>query len=61
MLIYSLNFLSGYKDMSIESIKKFPSQEEICKILKLKNFYNVKYYELSFGVAVIYSCKKKNS
>ena len=69
--IYSENLIpeigekiTGNKDAYtylIESIKKFPSQEEICKILKLKNFYNVKYYELSFGVAVIYSCKKKNS
>ena len=68
--IYSENLIpeigekiTGNKDAYtylIESIKKFPSQEEICKILKLKNFYNVKYYELSFGVAVIYSCKKKN-
>ena len=67
--IYSENLIpeigekiTGNKDAYtylIESIKKFPSQEEICKILKLKNFYNVKYYELSFGVAVIYSCKKK--
>ena len=69
--IYSENLIpeigekiTGNKDAYtylIESIKKFPSQEEICKILKLKNFYNVKYYELIFGVAVIYSCKKKNS
>ena len=43
----------------VESIKKFPSQEEICKILKLRNFCNINYYNLNFGVAVIYSCRKK--
>ena len=47
--IYSENLIpeigekiTGNKDAYtylIESIKKFPSQEEICKILKLKNFY----------------------
>ena len=43
----------------VESIKRFPSQEEICKILKLRKFYNINYYNLNFGVAVIYSCRKK--
>lgn len=43
----------------VESIKKFPSQEEICKILKLRNFYNINYFNLNFGIAVIYSCRKK--
>tara|TARA_Y100000815_G_scaffold264949_1_gene281236 strand:+ start:56 stop:754 length:699 start_codon:yes stop_codon:yes gene_type:complete len=43
----------------VESIKRFPSQEEICKILKLRNFCNINYYNLNFGVAVIYSCRKK--
>ena len=43
----------------VESIKKFPSQEEICKILKLRKFYNINYYNLNFGIAVIYSCRKK--
>jgi len=43
----------------VESIKRFPSQEEICKILKLKKFYNIDYYNLNFGVATIFSSKKK--
>ena len=43
----------------VESIKRFPSQEEICKILKLRKFYNIDYYNLNFGIAVIYSCRKK--
>ena len=43
----------------VESIKRFPSQDEICKILKLRKFYNINYYNLNFGVAVIYSCRKK--
>ena len=43
----------------IESIKKFPSQDKICKILKSKKFTNIKFYNLNFGVAVIYICKKK--
>ena len=43
----------------VESIKRFHSQDEICKILKLRKFYNINYYNLNFGVAVIYSCRKK--
>ena len=43
----------------VESIKRFPSQEEISKILKLRNFYNINYFNLNFGIAVIYSCRKK--
>ncbi|PPR37705.1 MAG: Ubiquinone/menaquinone biosynthesis C-methyltransferase UbiE [Alphaproteobacteria bacterium MarineAlpha6_Bin4] len=43
----------------VESIKKFPSQDKICKILKSKKFTNIKFYNLNFGVAVIYICKKK--
>ena len=42
----------------IQSIKRFPSQEKICKILKSKKFNNVKYIDLSFGIVTIYSCKK---
>ena len=67
--IYSDNFIpmigkkvTGNKEAYeylIESIKKFPSQEEIYKLLKLKKFYKIKYYNLNFGIAVIYSCKKK--
>ena len=67
--IYSDNFIpmigkkvTGNKEAYeylIESIKKFPSQEEICKILKLKKFYKINYYNLNFGIAVIYSCRKK--
>ena len=66
--IYSDNFIpelgkniAGNKDAYkylIESIKRFPSQEEICKILKLRKFYNINYYNLTFGIAVIYTCKK---
>jgi len=67
--IYSENFIpelgknitgnkEAYKYL-VESIKRFPSQEEICKILKLRKFYNINYCNLNFGVAVIYSCRKK--
>ena len=37
---------SNFKIIStrVESIKKFPSQEEIYKILKLKKFYKINYY-----------------
>ena len=67
--IYSDNFIpelgkniTGNKDAYkylIESIKRFPSQEEICKILKLRKFYNINYYNLTFGIAAIYTSKKK--
>jgi ubiquinone/menaquinone biosynthesis methyltransferase len=67
--IYSDNFIpelgekitgnkEAYKYL-VESIKRFPSQEEICKILKLRKFYNIDYYNLNFGVATIFSSKKK--
>ena len=67
--IYSENFIpelgkkitgnkEAYKYL-VESIKKFPSQESICKILKLRKFYNINFYNLNFGVAVIYTCRKK--
>ena len=67
--IYSENFIpelgknitgnkEAYKYL-VESIKKFPSQEDICKILKLRKFYNINFYNLNFGVAVIYTCRKK--
>ena len=67
--IYSDNFIpelgknitdnkEAYKYL-VESIKRFPAQEEICKILKLRKFYNIDYYNLNFGIAVIYSCRKK--
>ena len=67
--IYSDNFIpklgkiitnnkEAYKYL-VESIKRFPSQEEICKNLKLSKFYNINYYNLNFGIAVIYSCRKK--
>ena len=69
--IYSDNFIpmigkkiAGNKEAYeylIESIKKFPSQKEICKILNLKKFYKINYYNLSFGVAVIFSCRKKQN
>ena len=67
--IYSDNFIpelgkniTGNKDAYkylIESIKRFPSQEEICKNLKLSKFYNINYYNLNYGIVVIYSCRKK--
>ena len=67
--IYSDNFIpeigkkitgnkEAYKYL-IESIKRFPSQKEICKILKLRKFYKINYYDLNFGIATIYSCRKK--
>ena len=67
--IYSDNFIpelgknitgnkKAYKYL-VESIKRFPSQEEICKILKLRKFNDINYYNLNFGIAVIYSCRKK--
>jgi len=66
---YSENFIpilgqtvTGKKDSYeylINSIKKFPSQNKLTKILKSKNFYDVKYKNLTFGVVAIYSCKKQ--
>ncbi len=66
--VYSDNFIpklgksvtgeeGAYKYL-VESIKKFPSQEQLCKILKLRKFKEIKYHDLNFGVAVIYSCRK---
>jgi len=43
----------------VDSIKKFPSQEKISKILRLKKFNNINYYNLNYGIAVIYICTKK--
>ena len=43
----------------VDSIKKFPSQEELVKILKSKKFKFVNFHNLTFGVVAIYSCKKK--
>ena len=42
----------------IESIKKFPNQETLCKILKNNKFKNINYSNLSFGSVAIYSCFK---
>jgi len=42
----------------IESIKKFPNQETLCKILKKNKFKNINYSNLSFGSVAIYSCFK---
>ena len=42
----------------IESIKKFPNQETLCKILKENKFKNINYSNLSFGSVAIYSCFK---
>ena len=43
----------------VESIKRFPSQKNLVKILKKKNFNEISYHNLDFGIAVVYSCKKK--
>ncbi len=39
----------------VESIRKFPEQDQFSKLLSLKGFENVKYRDLSFGIAAIYS------
>ena len=39
----------------VESIRRFPEQEKFSKLLSLKGFENVKYRNLSFGVAAIHS------
>ena len=69
--IYSDNFIPmiGEKiannkeayEYLIESIKKFPPQKEICKLLNLKKFHKINYYNLNFGIAVIYTCRKKQN
>tara|TARA_B100000029_G_scaffold492377_1_gene553601 strand:+ start:32674 stop:33369 length:696 start_codon:yes stop_codon:yes gene_type:complete len=43
----------------INSIKKFPSQIELKKIFKSNKFNIVNFYNLTFGLVAIYSCKKK--
>ncbi len=39
----------------VESIRKFPEQEKFSKLLSMKGFENVKYRNLSFGIAAIHS------
>ena len=67
--IYSENFIpeigkivTGNKkayEYLIDSIKRFPEQNKIIRILKSKKFHDVNCYNLTFGVVAIYSCKKK--
>jgi ubiquinone/menaquinone biosynthesis C-methylase UbiE len=42
----------------VESIKKFPSQEEFKKILEVEGFKFIDYENLTFGVVAIHSCIK---
>ena len=39
----------------VESIRKFPDQEQFLKLISQKGFENVKYRNLSFGIAAIHS------
>ena len=39
----------------VESIRKFPEQDQFSKLLSLQGFENVRYRNLSFGIAAIYS------
>ena len=39
----------------VESIRKFPEQDRFSKMVSSKGFENVKYRNLSFGIAAIHS------
>ncbi len=39
----------------VESIRRFPDQDQFSNLLKLKGFQNVKYRNLSFGIVAIHS------
>jgi demethylmenaquinone methyltransferase/2-methoxy-6-polyprenyl-1,4-benzoquinol methylase len=39
----------------VESIRKFPEQEDFSKILEASGFQNVKYRNLSMGIAALHS------
>ncbi len=39
----------------VESIRKFPEQDQFSKVLSSKGFDNVKYRNLTFGIAAIHS------
>ena len=39
----------------VESIRKFPDQDRFSKLISLQGFENVKYRNLSFGIAAIHS------
>ena len=39
----------------VESIRKFPKQDDFSKLLKTEGFENVKYRNMSFGIAAIHS------
>ena len=42
----------------VESIRKFPDQEEFLEIIKKIGFNQVKFRNLSFGVAALHSAWK---
>ena len=39
----------------VESIRKFPKQDDFAKLLKFEGFENVRYRNMSFGIAAIHS------
>ena len=39
----------------VESIRKFPEQDDFAKLLKFEGFENVRYRNMSFGIAAIHS------
>ena len=50
--------ITGDKDAYIylvESIRKFPTQAEICQMLSVAGFSRVKYRNLSNGIVTLYS------
>ena len=51
-------FIAGDKDSYqylVESIRKFPNQEEFLKLLQAAGFENAKYRNLSLGIAALHS------
>ena len=50
--------IAGDKDSYqylVESIRKFPNQEEFLKLLQAAGFENAKYRNLSLGIAALHS------
>lgn len=61
LYIPSLGGLMGDKDSYqylVESIEKFPSQEEFCKIIEEAGFKNVSYQNMSNGIVAIHMAEK---
>ena len=49
-----VNDSDSYKYL-VESIRKFPKQEEFLKMIEMTGFENTKYRNLSLGIAALHS------